>query len=166
MTVGWIDRIRRNHALEHATVSRLLEKGTGLPPLGGYSFPRGFIVWGKASPDEVSAAAREALLLLKQGHTDLGVSPYCGTNIVAAAILGGLAAFITGRGRGLWPMIRGAAIGLIVAGTLSQPVGKLIQRRLTINADQSGIEIRSARVLKEAPVSIVWISTAHADSDI
>lgn len=164
MTVGWIDRIRRNHALEHATVSRLLETGTGLPPLGGYSFPGGFIVWGKASPEEVSSAAQDALRLLKQGHSDLGVSPYCGTNIVAAAVLGGLAACIAGRGRGLWPMLRGAAVGLIVAGTLSQPVGKLIQRRLTINADQAGVEIRSARVLKKAPVSIVWISTARVIS--
>ena len=151
MTVAWIDRIRRNHALEHATVSRLLERGTGLPPLGGYSLPGGFIVWGKASPEEVSTAAREALQLLKQGHSDLGVSPHCGTNIVAAAVLGGLAAFIAGRGRGVWPMVRGAAVGLIVAGTLSQPVGKLIQRRLTINADQAGVEIRSARGVEEGP---------------
>ena len=159
MRIRWIDRIRKNHSLEHATVARLLERGTS-PPTGGYSLPGGFVIWAKTSPEVVTDAAREALRLLRDGHSDLAVSAYCGTNFVVAAVLGGIAASIAGRGRGLWPLIRGAAAGIIVASTFGKPVGKLLQRRLTVDSDPDGTEIRAARVLKRTPISIVWISTA------
>ena len=158
MPIRSIDRIRRNHALEHATVSLLLERGTA-PPAGGYSAPGGFLIWSKTDPHVITDTARDALQLLNEGHSDLAISAHCGTNFVAAAILGGLAASVAGRGRGLWPLIRGAAAGLIVAGTLSQPVGKFMQRSFTVKSDPGCTEIRSARVLMRSPVSVVWIST-------
>ena len=161
MPIRWIDRIRKNHGLEHATVSRLLERGTS-PPLGGYSLPGGFVIWAKTSPEVVEDAAREALELLREGHSDLAVSSYCGTNLVAAAVLGGIAGFVFGRGRGLWPWIRGATAAFIVATTLGQPVGKLVQSKLTVDSNPSGAVIRSARVLKRSPIAIVWISTTPA----
>ena len=46
MTVPWISAVRKNHGLEHATVSLLLERGTSAP-MGGYSVPGGFIIWGE-----------------------------------------------------------------------------------------------------------------------
>ena len=158
-----IDAVRKNHALEHATVAVLLERGVS-PPLGGYSLPNGFIIWAKAAPRDVSNAAHEALQLLEEGHSDLAVSSYCGTNFVAAALLGGLAALVAGQGRGLWPRVRGAAVGLLVASALSQPVGKLIQRRLTTQAQVHGTQITSARVLKNPPISVVWFSTRTSES--
>ena len=50
LRIRWIDRIRKNHSLEHATVARLgvLERGTS-PPTGGYSLPGGFVIWAKTS---------------------------------------------------------------------------------------------------------------------
>ena len=163
MPLRWIRRIRRNHALEHATVSRLLERGTS-PPVGGYSLPGGFIIWSKASPGVVADAAEEAFQLLEDGHTDLAVSAYCGTNFVVAAILGGAAAFLAGRGRGLWPLIRGTATGLLVANILSKPVGTFLQRRLTVEPELGGTEIRSFRVLMRSRVSVIWISTTYQES--
>ncbi len=163
MPIAGIDMVRRNHALEHATIARLLERGVA-PPMGGYSLPGGFVVWSKASPTEVLGAAREALQLLREGHSDLAVSSYCGTNFVAAALLGGLAAFVAGQGRGLWPRVRGAAVGFMVASMLSQPVGKFIQRRLTTHAEVHGMDITSARVLKNSPLSVVWFSTGASHS--
>ena len=118
-----IDAVRKNHALEHATVAVLLERGVS-PPLGGYSLPNGFIIWAKAAPGDVSNAAHEALQLLEEGHSDLAVSSYCGTNFVAAALLGGLAALVAGQGRGLWPRVRGAAVGLLVASARESAGGQ------------------------------------------
>ena len=161
MPIGPIVRVRKNHALEHATVAVLLERGS-VPPLGGYSLPSGFVIWARATPDDVSAAAREALLLLEEGHSDLAISSYCGTNFVAAALMGGLTSLVVGRGRGLWPRVRGAAAGLVVASLLSRPVGKFVQRQFTTQADVHGTEITSVRVLKDLPISVVWFSTGQA----
>ena len=159
-TLG-LDRIRRNHSLEHATVALLLQRGTRAP-IGGYSIASGFVIWAKASPEAISDAAHEALRLLNDGHSDLAISPYCGTNYVVSAVLGGLAAYFAGKGTGVWPKIRGVAAGLMVGGVLSQPVGKLVQRRLTTDSHLSGTEIRSVRTLKGAPVSVLWVSTGSS----
>lgn len=160
VAIKWIEAVRRNHGLEHATVSLLLERGT-VPPLGGYSVPGGFVVWSKAAPEVLIDAARDALQLLEEGHSDLAVSAHCGTNFVVAALLGGITAYLTGRGRGLVPVIRGAVLGLLVVKTLSQPIGKLIQRNVTVKADPAGMEIESVRVLRLSPVTVVWVSTSQ-----
>ena len=160
LTIPLIDAIRKNHGLEHATVSLLLERGSPAP-IGGYSVPGGFIVWAKATPDVVTDAARDALLLLEEGHADLAVSSHCGTNAVVSILLGGMAAYIAGRGRGIAPVVRGAILGLLVAKTLGPPIGKLVQRTLTVSSEPAGMSIRSIRVLKQSPISVVWISTSH-----
>ena len=160
MTIPWINAVRKNHGLEHATVSLLLERGTSVP-MGGYSVPGGFIIWAKATPEVVTSAVEDALQLLEEGHSDLAVSPHCGTNVVVSALLGGVTAYLAGRGRGLTPIVRGAVLGLLVAKILGPPIGKLVQRTLTVSAEPSGMSIKSTRVLKQSPLSIVWISTTH-----
>ena len=160
LTIPLIKAIRKNHGLEHATVSLLLERGTAAP-IGGYSIPRGFVIWAKAPPATVANAARDALQFLKEGHSDLAVSAHCGTNIVVSALLGGLAAYLAGRGRGLGPIVRGAMFGLLVAKILGPPIGKLVQRNVTVSAEPAGMSVKSIRVLRQSPLSIVWISTTH-----
>ena len=155
-----IERIRRNHALEHAAVALLLERGAK-PPIGGYSTPAGFVLWAKAEPDAVSQAAHDALELLNDGYSELAISPYCGTNFAAAVALGGIAAYLAGRGRGLIPKLRGALVGLAAAAALGRPAGRLVQRRLTVQADVSGAEIASVRVLRDTPLAVVWFGMAH-----
>ena len=159
-----IERTRRNHALEHATVALLLERGAK-PPIGGYSTPAGFVIWARSEPETVSGAASDALDLLNDGYSELAISPYCGTNFAAGVALGVVAAYIAGRGagrgRGLLPKLRGAAVGFAVASAFGQPVGRLVQRRLTVRADVAGAEIASVRVLRDAPLSVVWFGMAH-----
>ncbi len=160
MAIPLVNAVRKNHGLEHATVSLLLERGTAAP-IGGYSIPGGFVVWARAAPDTVANAAMDALELLEDGHSDLAVSAHCGTNIVVTALLGGITAYLAGRGRGLAPVIRGAFLGLVVAKALGPPLGKLVQRTLTVSSEPAGMSIRSVRVLKQTPFSIVWFSTSH-----
>ena len=91
MASSILDSVRRNHALEHATVTMLLEARSPTP-LGGYSTPGGFFIFGRASLEEVHAAAQKALASLQAGRAELAISPHCGTNIATAALLGGLLA--------------------------------------------------------------------------
>ena len=155
---------RRNHALEHATVALLLERGIK-PPMGGYSLPSGFLIWSRAPAQEISTVASEALDLLKDGHHDLAISPYCGTNIAAGLFIGGLtASLLRRRARGILPKLAAAAAAVAVASMLSRPVGDLLQRRFTTLADAGGMQIVDWRRLLEWPVNVVWIRTTSRDS--
>ena len=155
---------RRNHALDHATVALLLEKGIK-PPMGGYSVPSGFLIWSKASAQEVSTVAGEALDLLRDGHHDLAISPYCGTNIAAGVLIGGLtASLLRRRGRGIVPNLTAAAAAIAAASIFSRPLGDLLQRRFTTLADAGGMQIVSSRQLLDWPVKVVWIRTTFPES--
>ena len=155
---------RRNHALEHATVALLLEKGIK-PPMGGYSVPSGFLIWSRAPAHDVSTVASEALDLLRDGHHDLAISPYCGTNIAAGVFIGGLtASLLKKRAHGILPKLAAAAAAIAVASMLSRPIGELIQRRFTTLADARGMQIVSSRQLIDWPVNVVWLRTRFRDS--
>ena len=157
-----IDKVRRNHALEHATVARLLDRGAR-SPMGGYSVASGFFIWGRVSRHEVAEAAEEALRLLNAGHKDLAISPYCGTNIMAAVVIGGLAStIVSGRKRGFWSNVRGAAAGLIAASLLGRPVGKLLQRRFTTLAEVSDLDVGTVRMLVKGPIGLIWVGTTSS----
>ena len=155
---------RRNHALEHATVALLLDRGIR-PPMGGYSVPSGFLIWSKAPALEVSTVAGEALELLRDGHHELAVSPYCGTNIAAGVLIGGLtASLLRRRGRGVVPNLTAAVAAIAAASMLSRPFGNLLQRRFTTLADAGGMQIVSWRQLLDWPVNVVWIRTTFTNS--
>ena len=154
-----LNNVRRNHALEHGTVTMLLEAGAQTP-LGGYSTPGGFFVFGRASLEEVRAAAQEALASLQSGREELAISPHCGTNLATAALLGGLLArAILARGRWIFrlPMAMAAIVG---AGLLSRPIGNALQRRFTTLAELDGVEITRVRRLWCGGLSLYRISTS------
>ena len=164
-----ISRVRRNHAIEHATVSLLMARGTR-PPLGGYSTAGGFFIFGRATLEEVSQAAHEALARLRDGESGLAVSPFCGTNLVAGALLAGAAAaLVMGNSRGKrlqrLPVVGVAAVAAnsrgkrqvfaaplrvhrvaaVAATMLARPVGNALQRRYTTLSDARGVEIDGVR---------------------
>ncbi|MGH3090392.1 MAG: DUF6391 domain-containing protein, partial [Rubrobacteraceae bacterium] len=78
--------LRRNHALEHATISVMMEKEPGRR-FNGFSTDDGFFVQGVRSIEEVDAASREALRRLRDGDKKLAIHRNCGTTIVAANLL-------------------------------------------------------------------------------
>ena len=151
--------IRRNHALEHATIAMLMEGGVR-PPLGGYSTPGGFFVLCRAPSDLLRQAANEALQRLREGHKELAVSPYCGTNLVAGALLSGLlAAVILGRGRQRFQRIPAAATAILLATLVSRPLGNALQRRYTTLADVEGMEIVGIRRVWAGPFTVHRVRT-------
>src|SRR5215208_1723652 len=64
--------LRRNHALEHATIAVMMEREPGRK-LNGFSTDDGFFVQGVRSISEVESAAREALRRLQNGEKRLAI---------------------------------------------------------------------------------------------
>ena len=158
-----INRVRRNHALEHATISVLLEAGTPTP-LGGYSTPGGFFIVGRVSAAGVEAAAREALSRLQAGRAELAVSPHCGTNIATGALLAGLLTRLILR-RGRWavrmPLAMLAVLGVALA---SRPIGNELQRRFTTLADAEGLHVTRVRRIWGGRLPLHRVSTSPRSS--
>ncbi len=80
MAQSWLDAVRRNHALEHATVAVLLARH-GPTRLAGRASGDGFFIFGDIEEGELTSCAHEALERLQRGESGLAVSPLCGTNI-------------------------------------------------------------------------------------
>jgi hypothetical protein len=140
-------RIRRNHALEHATMQVLAQKNARLS-LFGYSDLEGFSVVGNLSTDELTAAVNEALARLKAGEWQLAIHPHCGTNFVAGGVVAGALAWLAmarssgGLGKRLerLPVV----MALVTLGTmLAQPLGPWLQARVTTQAHIGELEVVS-----------------------
>lgn len=138
--------LRRNHALEHATIAVMMEREPGRK-LNGFSNDDGFYVQGVRSLEEVDSAAREALRRLQSGEKGLAIHRNCGTTIVAANLLAAIA-FIGVVAAGLF---MGMSLGLefyllIVAGMLGSlllrvPLSLLLQRFVTTEQDLKNAEV-------------------------
>lgn len=153
-------RVRRNHGLEHATVSELIDRGVS-PPLAGYSTPGGFFVLGNVSTRTVAEAAEKALMRLAQGEHELAVSRYCGTTLMTGAMLSGLAAaLVLGGGPGRFRRIPSAATAILLATIASRPLGDMLQRRYTTSADVAGMAITGVRRIWAGPYTLHRVSTS------
>jgi hypothetical protein len=134
--------LRRNHALEHATIVVMMEREPGRK-LNGFSTDDGFFVQGVRSISEVESAAREALRRLQNGEKRLAIHRNCGTTIVAANLLAAiffLLAFGLGLylGGNLYLMILGS---VVLAFALRIPLSLLLQRFVTTDADLTNAEV-------------------------
>ena len=141
-----VGRIRRNHALEHATIHVLSGRFPNKSFIGR-SDPKGFFLYGDITRDEVRTAVDEALARLRRGDSHLAIHPNCGTNLVTSGLLAGSASFfaLIGIGNKNWrqrlerfPMaITFTMIALIIA----QPLGKAVQKHITTDGDPGQLEI-------------------------
>ncbi len=139
-----IRHVQRNHALEHATVTSMLEEGVG-GPLGGYSTPWGFFIVGDLSTEQLGRIVGDALDSLNMGNSEMAISPHCGTNIAVAALFSGvLTRLILGKEKkGRWKRLPLVVGTIFVGALLSRPVGNAIQRRFTTLSDMDGLEVVS-----------------------
>ena len=135
-------RVRRNHALEHATVTLMLEEGVQ-GPLGGYSTPWGFFIIGNLSTEQLTRIVDDALGSLNAGRSEMAISPHCGTNMAVAALLSGtLTRLVLGRRKqGRWKRLPLVLVAVVAGALLSKPIGNAIQRRYTTLSDMDGLEV-------------------------
>lgn len=138
-----IKAVRRNHALEHATIAVLLNR-QGPVRVIGRAAPDGFWVYGRVPTERLREFAEEALARLQRGESHLAVSPLCGTNIAVAGVLAGVGAYLAaGSGRNSLERLTGAVAASIVGVLAAQPLGRLVQQRYTTSPDLDGVRILS-----------------------
>ena len=134
--------VRRNHALEHATIAMLLGKVGPNTRLIGRASTDGFFIYGNVPTEKIQESANEALVRLKEGESQLAVSPLCGTNLAVAGILAGLASLVAlGGGRSRLERLPNVLMAAVVAVVGAQPLGRLVQRYVTTSSDVQGLEI-------------------------
>jgi hypothetical protein len=135
--------LRRNHALEHATIVVMMEREPGRR-LNGFSTDDGFFVQGVRSIAEVESAAREAIRRLQNGEKRLAIHRNCGTTIVAANLLAAVF-FLSALGVGWlylhWPLYLLIVGSVVLAFALRVPLSLLLQRFVTTDADLSNAEV-------------------------
>ena len=77
-------RLRRNHALEHATIN-LLTQQYAEAYIVGFSRVLGFTLYTNLATADVVTAVTEALRRLKAGQHELAIHSNCGTGLIATA---------------------------------------------------------------------------------
>ncbi len=137
-------RLKRNHALEHATL-HVLEHRYGRPEVNGVAVQAGFILRGQVNPVQIATAAEEGLRRLKAGETALAYHPRCGTSLGTAELLtwGTLVALLLLTGRLSWA---GLGAGLAITCLAAPWVGRLVQQRLTTAIDLDGVSLAGITV--------------------
>lgn len=145
LKIAFDKQLRRNHALEHATIN-VLEKKYPNIKFAGYSEKTGFKIIGwQTSPELIYEAAQEGLMRLQQGEIDLAVHKNCGTsflisNLLFAIIILGILLGIGKFSFLIW------MIFILVAIMISKPLGILTQKFLTTQTDVKSIYITDIEI--------------------
>jgi len=149
-----IRSLRQHHAIEHATIALLGERLPGVP-LMGRSDLHGFILIGNVETSALRSAAGEALARLQAGEKGLAIHPNCGTNLVAAGFLSGVAALVAGGGRrrSLWDRVPSAILAATLALTVAAPAGRWLQANVTTEGEVDGLEIAGVTRLAGGRIS-------------
>lgn len=156
------ERVRRNHALEHATLHVLAREMPGLS-LVGRSDWHGFQIYGEVHTDSLRQAVYEAYERLRAGEVGLGVHPNCGTNLAVTTLLASVAFLVgilgsRGEGKRRWPLTFLAMAGAL---TLAQPLGPEVQRRYTTDPDMEGVHIGRVRRVRDGRLPVHRVEIEH-----
>ena len=144
-----VKRTRRNHALEHATVHLISAARPGTP-LAGRSTPYGFYIYGNITQELLTEMTHNALSRLRNGENKLAIHPGCGTNYLTSGVFAGTAAFASlsiGNRRTHWSRLPDVFIAATLALIIAQPIGPLLQEKVTTLADMGDLEITGVRSL-------------------
>ncbi len=157
-----INAVRRNHALEHATINILAGKGYRL---AGISGPLGFAILGSVPTEVLLTAAQEALDRLSEGEKELAYHENCGTNYAAMGLAAALASFLAFGGantagkrfRKLPDAILLASLAII--GT--RRLGPWLQREVTTETSMDAVRITGIHMYES--IGFIWhrISVEH-----
>lgn len=132
------ERIRKNHALLHGTIS-VLEERFGRLNGEGVASDDGFSLRGGLDRQEVFAAAQQALVRLRGGETSLAFRRRCGAAVMMSAIPIGLVALVL-----LWWESRvtlfGAGAVVALAFGSAYLAAPFLQRRL-LSPDLGSMEV-------------------------
>ncbi len=140
-----IGSVRRNHALEHATISVLVNKAGHDVRLVGRATNSGFYLYGDLTEDRVRESTLEALERLRRGEHNLAISSMCGTNLAVAGILAGISSLLALGNRSRLERIPNVLLASMLAMLVAQPLGRLVQKHVTTDPDLSDTDVVGIR---------------------
>lgn len=140
-----VKAVRRNHALEHATLHILGRKYKDRG-LGGYSDQRGFWIVGEVDTEDLQNAVDEGLERLRNGESQLAVHPNCGTNYALPGMVAGSLAWLSmvnnpDSFRKKLDRLPWIITLVTMALILVQPLGPVFQQRFTTSADPGSMSV-------------------------
>jgi len=158
----WVNAVRRNHGLEHATVAVLFER-SGPRRIAGRAAGNGFFIVGNVDQQLLEECAQEALQRMQNGQPGLAVSPLCGTNIAVTGLFTAAAALSARRRAERQERSDGfmsAVTAAMLAVVLAQPAGRWLQQFVTTRGDVDNLEIVETRQLLPGVKKVFTRSTA------
>jgi hypothetical protein len=162
-----VERTRRNHGLEHATLHVLSEQKDHLVA-AGRATPNGFYLYGNLEEGEIDSAANEAIRRMNAGHRRLAVHPGCGTNLVTAGFVCGALSLLgvaIGGKRAPWHVqLSNAILGAMLGAFLARPLGPWMQANVTTSADMQGAEVRRITRNRTGRLVTHFVETNHHSS--
>lgn len=143
--LAYLERTRRNHGLEHATLNLLARSHPGRA-FAGHSDGGGFWILGKIDTDVLADTVTEALARLGSGQSDLAIHKNCGTNLLVSGFAAGLAGAAGLIGVGDKARDKLERIPLIttlsvIALLLARPLGPLLQRKVTVSDRPGSLQV-------------------------
>jgi len=157
---GMSEAVRRNHAIEHATIAVLLGRLQKRTRIIGRATQDGFYIYGDIPEQHIEDSAREALARLQRGESHLAVSPLCGTNIVVTAVATAIVSAIAIGGGNRMLKLPNAILATLAAVVASRPLGSLIQKYVTTSPEVDGMQIISVQPLREWTPNLHKVTTA------
>lgn len=137
--------VRRNHAIEHATVN-VLEERYGSQLMDGCATPEGFRIRAAIDPALLLDAAREGLLRLQRGDRALAINQRCATALVLSHLtLGSSLITMLLTTQTVSPL--NLVLVLILSVFLTPKISRLSQRFLTTSMDVKGMSIGAVELV-------------------
>lgn len=131
--------VRRNHAIEHATVN-VLEERYGSQLVDGCATTEGFRIRAAIDPALLLDAAREGLLRLQRGDRALAIHGRCTTALlISYLVVSGSLISLLATTNTVSPQNLALVLVLTVAAT--PKISRLVQRFLTTSLDVKGMTI-------------------------
>lgn len=144
-------QVRRNHGLEHASLTILSNQRPTLV-LSGFSIPGGFYILGEVDTSELRSAVIMALSRMQNGEGGLAVHPNCGTNYVASGVVAGFLAWVGmlgAKGRREKVERLPFIITLVtLAFIYTRPLGPYLQENFTTSGEPGALKVVDIYPLK------------------
>ncbi|HEY88212.1 MAG TPA: hypothetical protein G4N98_00570 [Thermoflexia bacterium] len=165
MLVKLVRRIRRNHALEHATIN-LLGRLQSDSQTVGISGPRGFTLYTDLTIEEVYPAVQQALAALQQGRAELAIHPNCGTNLLTTALLTTITTVLglrrkqeqkSDRVENFLQLVLLNALMLVLA----RPMGFWVQANLTVDPRVQDLKISAILSRQRGRLQCIEVQTVQ-----
>lgn len=148
--------LRKNHALEHATIN-VIEERYGPQRLSGQATEGGFYIYGAVDPTILEAAARIGHGRLLAGEKNLVVHRRCGTTIAAANFVSSaafLALLLATRHFTFFNVV----IALFMANLIGPLLGTVLQKYVTTCWDVRDREIVGIEQSWEQPAPLLLLN--------